>query len=417
MAGPREDHAYLAKLAEIRRRCDDAGIAYEEDPPGPVGRIGRVQMPNGRSTRPLVITAARIDKVLSVPFEAVSFIGRFDAIFSRSEGWIEAVVQSAMTFPLDVRRLAGVGWNDEVPNPILQVGSKKATLTLGEPSEILRVLVFGNPRIALRIDGLNVARHDSAQDALEKFANSLFFQIDSVRGIPVMLRGLRRHGLAHTTRVGRRDGPPRIGFPESEFDPEPMALYWYARSAVQMPLLQFLAFYQVLEFYFSKYAAAEARTRIQNTLKDPQFDPYNERDIGKVLAVAGYGAGRGGYADERSQLKATVRSCADPETVRTYVFSEKNAEFFGKKAPGLTNTLLRPVLSDDDLLEAVAQRIYDIRCKIVHTKEIGDREEVRLLLPFSPEAERLSRDLALIHLIARSALISGSRKLSFSGVR
>lgn len=34
---------------------------------------------------------------------------------------------------------------------------------------------------------------------------------------------------------------------KSEYDAEAMEFYWYAKSADNMPLLQFLAYYQVIE--------------------------------------------------------------------------------------------------------------------------------------------------------------------------
>ncbi len=71
-------------------------------------------------------------------------------------------------------------------------------------------------------------------------------------------------------------------------------------------------------------------------------------------------------------------------------------------------------MGDGELLEAIAGRIYDIRCKIVHTKESGPGDDFGLLLPFSSEAENLGHDTALLQMIARSALISGSRPLQLS---
>jgi hypothetical protein len=38
-----------------------------------------------------------------------------------------------------------------------------------------------------------------------------------------------------------------------------------------MPLLQFLAFYQVIEFYFPTYSQAEAHRKLKAILKDPPF--------------------------------------------------------------------------------------------------------------------------------------------------
>lgn len=61
-----------------------------------------------------------------------------------------------------------------------------------------------------------------------------------------------------------------------------------------------------------------------------------------------------------------------------------------------------------DLRNDVADRIYDIRCKIVHTKAGVDDSSFELLLPFSKDAEQLHHDIELIRFIARSVLVAAS---------
>lgn len=61
-----------------------------------------------------------------------------------------------------------------------------------------------------------------------------------------------------------------------------------------------------------------------------------------------------------------------------------------------------------DLRNDVADRIYDIRCKIVHTKNDLREGEPELLLAFSAEAQRLDFDIELVQYVARSVLIAGS---------
>jgi hypothetical protein len=59
---------------------------------------------------------------------------------------------------------------------------------------------------------------------------------------------------------------PQYGYrlPRTTYDHEPMSLYWYARQARGVPLLEFLAYYQCIEFYFPTYAEAEAQKRVRN---------------------------------------------------------------------------------------------------------------------------------------------------------
>lgn len=191
----------------------------------------------------------------------------------------------------------------------------------------------------------------------------------------------------------------------------PISLYWYARSAMGMPLLQFLALYQVIEYYFPTYSQEEARRRIRAVLKDPTFRYDRDADIGRVLSILS-GTGRG-FGDERSQLRATLNACLNPSDLRIFFEEdEERIEFFSSKQKGLTDYKIPLATKDADLRIPVADLIYDIRCKIVHTKGESSDGEVELLLPFSKEAELLFYDIELIQYVARNVLVAASAPMT-----
>jgi hypothetical protein len=91
--------------------------------------------------------------------------------------------------------------------------------------------------------------------------------------------------------------------------------------------------------------------------------------------------------------------------------SEHRVQYFQEKKNRIApaTTPIRLEMEDDDLIDATAERIYEIRCRIVHTKDSdGERGQ---LLPFSPEAEQMDHDIDLLETLAHSALVAGSREL------
>jgi hypothetical protein len=97
--------------------------------------------------------------------------------------------------------------------------------------------------------------------------------------------------------------------------------------------------------------------------------------------------------------------CIDSDALREFLMLDsERTEFYSAK----TKTFHRIVLSNPsaDLRGDVSERIYDIRCKIVHTKNDGRGGEIELLLPFSKEAEQLSYDIELIQYLAQQVLIA-----------
>ncbi len=141
-----------------------------------------------------------------------------------------------------------------------------------------------------------------------------------------------------------------LEFPKNEYDEAPMALYWYARSATGMPLLQYLAYYQVLGFYFPAFAQVEAGRIVRNFLKDPAFRPDRGADLAKMLtAIGGLGYQ---YGDERSQLRATINACLDQHTLRSYLSENQRKEHFSAKIKGLTDRKI-PIATQVQIYETM----------------------------------------------------------------
>lgn len=403
----------------IAERCEAAGLAWKPVNFGPT--IGRIKFPRGRETRDVPVREDSAKQLLALPFEEYSFLGNYQGVCSYERGEIEALLEIAGsgappggTLRRRLREPSKRGVPVDMSGEAITVaGSQGVALSLGAPSKLLRSLLITDriaqveASISLRISGLSITRHDSALDALATLGNSFLFQLDGRLNFSMLLRRMPE-GRFH---MPRRRAPVEVEFPASEFDPEPMSLFWYGRGARGLPLLEFFAYYQVLEFYFGQFAEQEARQRIKALLKNPSFSPHNDREIGRVLRAASGIAGKGSR-DERSQLRATIQGCADPDDIREYIVNnEERRKFFETKEPDLTDQVIRPTVSDQDFLGQVADRIYDIRCRIVHTKDDGGDDDLGLLLPFSPAARKLNRDIDLLERIARQALVHASRPL------
>jgi hypothetical protein len=253
-----------------------------------------------------------------------------------------------------------------------------------------------------------VSQHDQALNYLERIVDSLFFALDLSTGISVSIGRTRK--TPERRFLNKPQSKVELTFPKFEYNHEAMSLYWYARGARGMPLLQYLAYYQVIEAYFPTYSRLEAQKRVRNILKVPSFNPMSDLDIGRILTAIRASRNKG-FGDERSQLKATIQECITPDGVRTFLMSEsKRAEFFQSKQKTISDYRIPLANPDADLRNEIAERIYDIRCKIVHTKDTGETDDATagLLLPFSKEAELMTYDIELMQYVAQQVLVTSS---------
>jgi hypothetical protein len=138
--------------------------------------------------------------------------------------------------------------------------------------------------------------------------------------------------------------------------------------------------------------SAASRQSLPNTL-------LNTRDEGKNPTVDGRNA---------ASIRATLLECVDPDSLRVFFESvQERRDFYSSKAKSPYHKI--PIGSPStDLRGDVAERIYDIRNRIVHTKNDPRDGEVELLLPFSDDAEQLSFDIELVQFLAQAALIAAS---------
>jgi hypothetical protein len=257
--------------------------------------------------------------------------------------------------------------------------------------------------VTIKVDGVPTSTHEASVEALERYAAAMLFDLDVVYGVPVQLAKRRRANRRR--RYERPDHPPK--FPRNQYAEQALELYQYGRAAAGLPLLEYLAYYQSLEYFFPFFAREQTVHSVRSQLLHPGFDALNDAALNRLINLAAPAA-RGGMA-EREQLRATIRACMNEADLREFVeslpeykdhFCSKNQKIKGVGAFQLNG-------NQADIRDQAADRIYAIRCRIVHSKQdggAGNSEEV--LLPSSTETESLQADVEMIRLVAQRALIA-----------
>ncbi len=242
------------------------------------------------------------------------------------------------------------------------------------PSAAFDPMVRVKRSLTLRIEEIEANTHDDAVEVLERVADSFCFQLDLALNQALMIeRELIPEEHVPTTK--RLEGTPASSTIKFQYDHESMSLYWYAKTAAAMPLFQFLAYYQILEFYFPVYSKMETHNTLRNLLKDPRFDPSRSTDIERLLLVSQSGIGGRGFGNEASQLEATIHHCVTADDLRNFLISEDEDRyrfFTSDNAKKLTKAKVQVREESADHRGSVAKRVYEIRNRIVHTKSLSE---------------------------------------------
>ncbi len=347
-------------LEAIARKCEPFGIEYEVDDDDVPHRPAKLYLSKDDFAGPMIEDGSHAQFALSVPFEHYQDFRSVDhwAIWSPKFGVVECEVEPYASengesinlseederdtttrwvlerlgfkvfwerdhledhLELDptVRVSMGVGngvsisvgacsnewaaWHDLVRNP-----------REGEPGDEAVI----KRALTLKVEGVEVSSELRAGEFLERLGETALFEIDRASGVGLRFRRVPSDLFA----VPIEDGAPTL--PTSlavEYDLEPMSLYRYGRSAMgeQMALLAFLAFYQVLEYYFPSYSSSKRVEALRGKLREIAGD-VKESDVEDVLKAIGTSARRL-FPEERKQLMNTIARCVDPRELNGFL--------------------------------------------------------------------------------------------------
>ncbi|GAB5351545.1 hypothetical protein [Qipengyuania sp. 483] len=404
-------------IAQLKKRCDHAKIEVREREYEDGQKFVSVLMPSGRSTRAVPASGGRAANLLSFEFEKYVFLTGLDAICSYRDQSIEASVRG-YPIPPALFRFVERANEDADGDPKLVFRSDAdqlaPTATLSARSEELQILLGGNTfrqALSLKISGGGFTNQEEAIQLIRKLADSIGFQMDLTYGVGFSLVQDRKRRFVPRRRGSSNEVTPI--YPTHEYEKAPISLYWYARDARGLPLLRFLALYQSIEYFFPTYSESEAKRRVALILKDPAFRTDRDSDLARLLTAMRLS--RSGFGDEKSQLKAVLNECIDPDELRRFIESlDGLAEHVSGKGKRLQFHRVPMNNATLDLRNDVASRIYDIRCKIVHTKDEDHPFGDGMILPFSEEADDLELDNVLLEFVAQKVLISSSVPIRFS---
>lgn len=414
---PEQEAKFLEKLKVIEDRCKLSDVIFERNIDSDGDTYGTVIFPAGRKKRKIpIFSIYSANKIFDLNFEKLRFISGYEAICSYQDGFIEVGIKSTRFSALSLlKRINSLSGDLESPEKDLLLNSDSIiahspNIRIGRASKEFKSLLgrFASSTCTLRLENIRSTQHDQALEEMRSFADSIFFQIDTLLGYTFRLE--RERVRKRLPRLKDRKALS-ISYPRTQYNPEAMSLYMYANSAKDMPLLQYLAFYQSIEFYFPRYSQSEARRRVGNILKNPSFRPHRDDDIDRLIFAVQATKGNG-LGSEKEQLKSVINECLNPDDLRSFVneTKERIESLSGKSA-----RYHKIPIGDKgkDLRADVAERIYAIRCKVVHTKNGGTEEDVsNMILPYSDDSEKLIEDIELVRYVSQCILSCSSWELN-----
>jgi len=243
---------------------------------------------------------------------------------------------------------------------------------------------------------------DHGRDRLKKnseeVARSLIYELNFRNGVIVELDA---PVAGPDIAVARRtpEVSERICYPRTRVQYEVSNLFGFASQVSDEPPMAFLSYYQALEYFFPAFIQQSVIRDIRRELRAPTFDDASSDSLLRILRAA-----QGSVSlTEQKQLRTLVNEYARPSRLEEF-FSRDWEDYFSHKGPikGVPPVNLRN--TGQSLPDQVADRVYQIRNRIVHSKDDPKYGDARVLLPRSAESNALTPDVLLVRLLATEAI-------------
>lgn len=413
-------------LEAVRDRALAAGLQVHEAQFKLNDRFMRldVHFPRDGSTLRVRLSGSKAKHIAKERFESIHFLGDYIAFWDRETGEIEACLTTRDEFS---PRMSSALWNSlgslqETPEssetnddyaPFSPPGNwsfvtKSADYEI-EFSKSSRTMEAVSVRgVSAKLRGFKISNYNDAHTVIDTYLKPLLFDIDLVHDLPIAIAS-RRY-----LPPGKKQPRPAvsIGFPKLKYSSKALDLYNYGRKSSGLPLLEFLAYYQTAEHFFPNFSQRALLNNVRQRVSDVRFNSANDADLLRLIQIVSCsGSGR---VSEREQLRDVVRTCFSSFELEELIgLTPESREFLTTKNQELTG-IDRIFLENSnlDLRDQIADRLYSIRCRIVHAKEDSGTKYAEALLPSSPEAKSLAVDIGLMREVARKALIAGANSAS-----
>lgn len=424
------------RLAKIHQRASSAGVpcvwhgTFGDRPP-----TLKLKLPDGTSGMVFDINESNADSFAKVPFEHISVLPKYKAYWNERDKEILATLHVKNGSRRDLWALPSVASTlndvtDSTPEAIyfdqldrrlsnirFTPGPKDGRLTFQRPGSVTQVHLYSPPEtnpilgdntggVTLHIEGAHSRSVTEAEKLLFDLAHAIFFKLDATYAITLQIVDREQFVLRLEEKL---ESPAEdvAQLPERRFPPDAIALYMYARTIRGYPVLEYLVLYQVIEHCMLAFSRSDVVENLRTHLENPSFDINDRVALSQLIGAERHG-GRGNIS-EREQVRLTMQTCVTTDSIREFLkLNKKTADFIAAEPLPLGAHVVAAKYGQDRLPNQVADRIYDLRCRIVHAKGDALAQANGPLLATSPEADQLYPDLLLLRFVARQVLISSS---------
>lgn len=255
--------------------------------------------------------------------------------------------------------------------------------------------------VAVELRGFRASDALDAEQVLADYGTSYLHEVARSSGV-----SLRLWDSSYRLTRGTTSPPDgKVPFPIRKYDSIPASLYAAGNAADRDPLERYLKFYQVLEYYMPRAAKDLAKKQRALTI-GKAITPY-PTGVNDSLGV------------ERNKLAAVIDDAVTEVQITGFlrgsrVLKTLNDQQVIRAVRTLATDPTGNPAPGQNYRQDLSERIYGIRCRIVHAKKSDGGKNSDPLLPYGQEARDLGADIAVVRFLAERVLRHWAESLAQS---
>ncbi len=195
--------------------------------------------------------------------------------------------------------------------------------------------------------------------------------------------------------------------PKLLIHPDLLRFYQLALST-DLPILQFLAYYQIIEYFFIRVMNENLYQKIAPLLKDPRFFPTPDNLDEIFNDVRNFKR----ESKESKQIEMVLKKWVTESELKQFIskFEKIAGKIYSKGQTYFGPRVLKIDLNGGNLFENLATIIYDIRNALVHSSDRYEGRERHI--PFTDSSEIINKQIPMMRFVAEKIMIGSANSLT-----
>ena len=265
--------------------------------------------------------------------------------------------------------------------------------------------------VTIKVYNLNSTTVKSAIAKSDDIINSAIFMLSSLKNLPVKIVNEwedDRNRRLKKFEFGEKITGKVLPLKYVKYDKNTLSYYQLA-TTVSIPALKFLAYYQVLEYYFVQVSDKLLYNNLSRKINDIKFRP-NERNLDKIIIAVNKHRQE---TDETKMLKNILKTFIDEEELIEFI--KEYEKFLETEHYTKRRTIFGTEINGKQIssgqghgYDVIAKTVKAIRNALVHSSDRHERSD--RYVPFSKQnTEMIEKEIPLMKYLAEKVITANAK--------